>query len=236
MKLRNLAGPLLVACILLTPSLAFAKSRSDIYNGATCLPYPAGANAVPYSYWLVGLAQGAFCHFTMPDGWSVDELSYVLYLGQVGGYDPLRVQLCVYTVGSNPVCGAETTISPNGLVNWVAPPNNLPASASGAYLKVSFPPDTVARFQQFIPHWVKPSAIYDVLKDLSAPFAGLGAYVDYARTAFDSGNLNGARAQLDAFENEVRALVQSRQVGPVQGMKLLASAAVIRDQMARGGR
>ena len=74
MKLRNFVGRLLVACILLMPSFAFADTRSDIYNGATCLPYPAGANSLvqllvvrPRSRWLA--------HFTMPDGWTVDELA-----------------------------------------------------------------------------------------------------------------------------------------------------------------
>ena len=143
------------------------------------------------------------------------------YSGEVGGSAPLRVQLCVYAVGANPVCGAETAIPPNGLVNWVAPPNNLPTFASGAYLKVSFPQDTVATFQQFIPVWVKPTFIWDLLKDFSAPFAGLSAYVDAAKAAFESGNFDAARRALDAVEREVGVLVQNRQLGPSQGVQLL---------------
>jgi hypothetical protein len=152
------------AVFALTLSLSFAplpssaETRSDVYAGATCIPYPPfdADNAVPYSYWLYGFRQSAYCHFAQLSSWDVDDLSYVLFEGVVAsGTLPLRVRLCVYST-STYTCGAEKTIEPGGAgVNWVAPPGTPPSYASGAYLRVAFPTDKVSAFKQFIPVWTR---------------------------------------------------------------------------------
>src|SRR5690348_18368155 len=49
-------------------SSALAATRSEVINGATCVPYPpygsSNVAAVPYQHWLYGFGQGAFCHLT----------------------------------------------------------------------------------------------------------------------------------------------------------------------------
>jgi hypothetical protein len=158
MRLRTIAQRLLVACILLAPSLAAAETNSQAYNGATCIGYPAynTSNHHPYSYWMYGFGQSAYCHFTVPSGWSVHDLSYVLFQGIVGSASPpLRARLCVYVTGSSAVCGTESTISAGGSVNWVSPPASVPTWASGAYLYVRFPDGYVSVFHQFVPVFVR---------------------------------------------------------------------------------
>ena len=159
MKSRTLHSHVVVA---LTLSLSFAplpssaETRSDVYAGATCIPYPPfdADNAVPYSNWLYGFRQSAYCHFAQLGSWDVDDLSYVLFEGVVAsGTLPMRVRLCVYST-STYTCGAEKTIEPGGAgVNWVAPPGTPPSYASGAYLRVAFPTEKVSVFKQFIPVW-----------------------------------------------------------------------------------
>lgn len=148
-------GLCLFAAMLVAPTAAAAETRNDVYNGATCTPYPAfdPAGATPYSYWLYGFKQGAFCHFTMPDGWRVRDLSYVLFSGTVSGATPVRVRLCVYVSGSSATCGTERTLTSSMSVNWVAPPA-VPTYASGAYLMVNFPTG-ISVFRQFIPVWTR---------------------------------------------------------------------------------
>jgi hypothetical protein len=161
MKSRTLHTHVVFALALLSslaPTPSPAETRSDVYNGATCIPYPPfdADNAVPYSYYMYGFRQSAFCHFTMPATWTFQDLSYVLFEGVVGsGTTPLRVRLCLYS-SSSKVCGAERTIAPGGVgVNWVAPPGTPPSYASGAYLHVSFPTGHVSLFEQFIPVWTR---------------------------------------------------------------------------------
>lgn len=159
MRTRTLSIPVVFALSLslsFAPSPSSAETRSDVYNGATCVPYPAfnSDNAVPYTYFLYGFRQSAYCHFTMPDDWNVGDLSYVLFEGIVSsGTSPMRVRLCVYSTSST-ACGAERTIAPGGTgVNWVAPPATPPSYASGAYLRVGFPTDRISLFKMFIPVW-----------------------------------------------------------------------------------
>lgn len=161
MKSRTLHTHAVLALALsltVAPALTSAETRSDVYNGATCIPYPPfnSDNAVPYSYYMYGFRQSAYCHFTIPDDWLVGDLSYVLFEGVVGsGTLPMRVRLCVYSTSSK-TCGAESTITPGGFtVNWVAPPGTPPSYASGAYLHVSFPTDKISVFKQFIPVWTR---------------------------------------------------------------------------------
>jgi len=137
--------------IVLIPEVSPAESQ--VYNGATCVPYPPydDANAVPYTYYMFGFRQSAFCHITMSDDRPVDELSYVLFTGSVSS-GTLGVRLCVYSTSSY-VCGPTRTITGSGSVNWVAPPGSPPSYASGAYLRVSFPTDVVSVFRQYIPVW-----------------------------------------------------------------------------------
>jgi hypothetical protein len=137
---------------------ASAETRSDVYAGATCIPYPPFEidNAVPYANWLYGFRQSAYCHFAQLGDWNVDDLSYVLFEGMVGsGTSPMRLRLCVYSTSTH-TCGPEKTIDPGGFgVNWVAPPGTPPSYASGAFLRVSFPTGVVSVFKQFTPVWTR---------------------------------------------------------------------------------
>lgn len=154
MKLASLMKPLIVAAALLAPVLARAESYEEAYNGATCIPYPPfnASNAVPYSHFLYGFQQSAFCHFTVPNGWSVHDLSYVLFTGSVSS-GSMRVRLCVYS-GLTSTCGTEKTLTSSSTVNWVAPPSPIPTYASGAYLSVSFP-SAVSTLRQFHAVWYR---------------------------------------------------------------------------------
>ena len=87
----------LAACL---PSASRAETWAEAINGATCIPYPAFAasNALPYSFFLYGFRQSAYCHFSVPDDWSVNDISYVLFSGTTdGGSEPMRVRLCVHS-------------------------------------------------------------------------------------------------------------------------------------------
>jgi len=158
--MRKALSLLLVAATAagFAPGAASAETRSDVVNGATCIPYPPfdTSNAVPFSFFLYGFGQSAYCHFTMPDGWSARDLSYVLFVGTVGsGSQPMRVRLCIYrSSGLATTCGSERTITPGGFpVNWVSPPSSLPSSAQGAYLSVRFPDGVVSTLQNIVPVW-----------------------------------------------------------------------------------
>lgn len=141
---------------LLLPSPTPAETRSDVYNGATCIPYPPfdSSNAVPYSHWLYGFRQSAFCHFVIPDDWRVDDISYVLFHGLVNpGDGPMRVRLCVYgAIGLARSCGTERTLPDSGnfSTNWVALPGDMPSSPIGAYLSVRFP-NRISVVAYFVP-------------------------------------------------------------------------------------
>jgi len=154
--MRHLLGPLAVAALLSIAGPGSAETRADVYNGATCVPYPPfnSSNAVPYSHWLYGFRQMAFCHFTIPDDWTAEDISYVLFHGVANpGPAPLRVRLCVYDAfGLATSCGAERTLPDSGVfsTNWVAP-GGMPSSPMGAFLSVWFPTDTVSAFAYFIP-------------------------------------------------------------------------------------
>lgn len=154
MNRRRLARPLIAATALLAPALGLAETRSDVYNGATCIPYPPfdSSNAVPFSHFLYGFRQSAYCHFTVPDTWTVDDLAYVLLTGSTSGSAPMRIRLCVYS-GLTSTCGAERTLASSMPVNWVAPPTSIPATATGAYVAVRFPNGDISTLQYFVPVW-----------------------------------------------------------------------------------
>jgi len=159
MKSRTLHTHVVIALALslsVAPSLSSAETHSDVYAGATCIPYPPfnAENAQPYTYFMFGFRQSANCHFTMPADWSVEDIIYVLFIGEVAtGTTPMRVRLCVYST-SSATCGADSTIAPGGAgVNVAVPPGTPPSYASGAYLSVSFPTDRISVFKQFIPVW-----------------------------------------------------------------------------------
>jgi hypothetical protein len=148
----------LALSLTLAPSPSTAETRSDIYSGATCIPYPAfdSGNAMPYSYFIYGFDETAYCHFPQLGNWDVDDLSYVLFEGYVGsGPSPMRVRLCVYG-STTKTCGAERTLSPGGyFVHWAAPPATPPSYALGAYLSVNFPEGQISMFEHFIPVWTR---------------------------------------------------------------------------------
>lgn len=149
-----------ILCFALSAT-SHAETRSDVYNGATCVPYPAfnSSNAVPYSFYLYGFRQSAYCHFMIPDDWAVTDLSYVLFHGVVNpGSGPMRVRLCVYSaIGISTTCGTERTISDSGnfSTNWVPVPSSMPNSPMGGYLSVRFPTDVVSTFNYFIPVFIR---------------------------------------------------------------------------------
>lgn len=153
--MKQLTIPLLLAAMLAAPTAASAETHEDVYNGATCIPYPMSSSTsvtgLPYSSFLYGFRQSAFCHITMPGDWRASQLSYVVFVGSTSTADPLRVRLCLYD-GLTSTCGAERTISGSFGANWVAPPTP-PSYVSGAYLSVRFADGAVATFQQFIPVW-----------------------------------------------------------------------------------
>ncbi len=146
---------LAAALAVCLPATARAETWAENVNGATCIPYPAFAasNAVPYSFFLYGFRQSAYCHFAVPDDWSVQDISYVLFTGTTGGGAPMRVRLCVHSApGFATACGPERTISSSSAgVNWVPLPASMPSYVSGAYLWVSFPTGQISTLQNFMP-------------------------------------------------------------------------------------
>jgi hypothetical protein len=141
-----------------------AETHSENHNGATCIPYPPfnATNAVPYSNWLYGFRQSAFCHFTVPDTWSANQISYVLFEGGTpSSANLIRVRLCTY-YHTSAYCGAQSTISGSSTVNWVAPPTTMPSYVSGAFLSASFPTDVVSVFTNYIPVWYRATSTSSV--------------------------------------------------------------------------
>lgn len=153
MRLRERGYGLVLILVVLSTSVVRADTRSDVLNGATCIPYPPYQDGIPYQFWLYGFGNSAYCHLTMPDQWSVNDLSYVLFTASVSG-DLLRARLCVHTGNSLSVtCGSERTISSSGSVNWVAPPVSMPSFASGAYVHFRFPNGRISTIRQLVPVW-----------------------------------------------------------------------------------
>jgi len=134
-------------------SSAQAETVPEVINGATCIPYPPyqTTTAVPYQHWLYGFREIAFCHITMPPGWSVEDLSYVLFNVSISS-GTLTARLCVHSGSFSVTCGAPRTMSGSASIHWVAPPA-LPSFASGAFVQFQFPRDSVSTIQQLIPVW-----------------------------------------------------------------------------------
>lgn len=148
--------PVIAVAALLAPALAQAEQHEEAYNGATCIPYPPynTTNGLPYTHLLFAYGQNAYCHFIVPNGWSVNDLSYVLFTGSIySGTEPMRVRLCVYS-SSTTSCGPERTLTPGSTVNWVSPPSTAPAYATGAYLSVRFP-KSLSSLQQYFVYWYR---------------------------------------------------------------------------------
>ena len=156
MILRKQLQGLLLVCALAAPSLARAVTRSEVMNGATCIPYPTyqPSSGVPYQHWL-WFSQTAYCHLTMSDEWPVQNLSYVLFNGNAGGV--VAARLCVHSGDFSVTCGPSRTISAGGFaVNWVQPPSPLPPYASGAFMQFTTTPlGQLSTIFQLIPVWYK---------------------------------------------------------------------------------
>src|SRR6266496_6628653 len=81
-RMAIIAAVLVAAALSAFPSTARAEFYSEAYNGATCIPYPWSSSAgIPYQHWLYGFNNSAYCHFPVPNGWLVSQLSYVLFEG-----------------------------------------------------------------------------------------------------------------------------------------------------------
>jgi len=140
-------------------SSALAATRSEVLNGATCMPYPpygsSNVAAVPYQHWLYGFGQGAFCHLTMSDEWPVETLSYVLFSGLTNA-GSLTARLCVHDSSLTVSCGPTRSISGTSTsVNWVPMPPSIPPYATGAFVQITFPSGTVSTLNELIPVWSK---------------------------------------------------------------------------------
>ncbi len=144
----------LAALALGGASPADAATRSEVVNGATCIPYPAfnASTAMPYQHWLYGFGQRAYCHLSMVNDWPVTQLSYVLFSGSVSA-GVMTARLCVHSGDFAVSCGASKTLTPSGSVNWVAPPSPLPSYPSGAFVQFDFPSGNVSTVRQLIPVW-----------------------------------------------------------------------------------
>lgn len=157
---RSLLARLLFTGLVLTmPAIARAESHYTVNNGATCIPYPH-ADSTTAARWLnvlYGFKNMAFCHVAVPNGWSVAQLSYMLYTVHQGGTSPMRISLCVADAyGGSPNCGTEKTTSSGLNVNWVSPPSPVPAAASVAFLMIRFPPGEFSRVFEVIPVFYRP--------------------------------------------------------------------------------
>jgi hypothetical protein len=141
------------AVLVFAPSTARAEFYSDAFDGAVCTPYPmSGTGAsIPYQHWRYGFGQMAFCHFPVPNGWTVNQLSYVLLEGtSPGDFTPVRMRLCVSSFSSFAVaCGPEATLTGSAGLNWVAMPGPQ-SNAATAFVSISFP-SGVSTIQHFYP-------------------------------------------------------------------------------------
>jgi hypothetical protein len=104
-SLARLISTLCVLSALTLPFSASAEIRFDGYNGGSCAAYPgfeAARNtpsALPYSFFIYGFRGSAFCHFSIPSEWKVNEVNQlaVIYNGLANsGSGPMRFRLCVY--------------------------------------------------------------------------------------------------------------------------------------------
>ena len=149
----------LVSIAAASPTASRAETYSEVYNGANCIPYPAfnTSNAVPYSSWLYGFGQSAYCHFEIPNGWTAKQISYVLFEGaSPSNWDNIRVRLCVY-YRTTQACGSERTMAGSSGINWVDLPASMPTYVTGAYLSVAFPNTGASIFMNYIPVWYRPT-------------------------------------------------------------------------------
>jgi hypothetical protein len=148
---------LLLVCALGAPSPLYAATRDEVINGATCIPYPPYRTdvAIPYTHFLYGFSQLAYCHLTMSDEWPVQKLSYVLFSGYSNVV--LTARLCVHSGDFAVTCGLPKTITSGGFpVNWVTPPSPMPTYASGAFMQFTMPAGQhVSVIHQLNPVWIK---------------------------------------------------------------------------------
>lgn len=165
MILRKYIPGLLLACALSASSAVQGETRSEVINGATCIPYPPydqslGHTGIAYQHWLYGFSAHqlfgfAYCHLTMSNDWPVNNLSYVLFTGSVSS-GVLTARLCVHSGDFAVTCGNSSTISAGGFpVNWVAPPSQMPPYVTGAFVHFVFPGGQVSTIRQLIPVWNK---------------------------------------------------------------------------------
>lgn len=156
---RAVVTQFLVAGLMLTaPTLARAETHATVKNGATCIPYPNESYVgIAYLSWLWGFRDMATCHVEIPNGWSVNQLSYMLYTVSQDGASPMTISLCVANpYGGAHACGSPRTTTPGLNINWVAPPAPMPAAAGVAYLVIRFPHGEYSRVLQVIPVFYRP--------------------------------------------------------------------------------
>jgi hypothetical protein len=138
----------------LTPAAARAQNRSETFNGATCLPYPASAG-FPYKHWLFGFGQTAYCHLNMTTEWPLANLAYVLFEATVYS-GTLTGRVCVHSGSLTDTCGPPATITTTSAsVTYAIQPVVTPPYQTGAYMQFTLPPGVWTTIQQIIPDWYK---------------------------------------------------------------------------------
>lgn len=147
---------LALVCSAGVSATASAQTRTEVINGATCIPYPPfdATNAAPYNHFLYGFRQSAFCHINMSNDWRVGDIAYVLLTASTSDVStPIKIRLCVYGSGSLSVsCSGEKNLT---TVNWVALPGSLPSSPAGAFVRLRFPTGKISTIRSVIPVWTK---------------------------------------------------------------------------------
>jgi hypothetical protein len=139
----------------LSTAVARAQNRSEVINGATCLPYPNQASVgVPYKHWLYGFSQTAFCHLTMTTEWPLANLSFVLFEATMNS-GTLTGRVCVHSGNFTDTCGSPATLTAPSSVTIALPPVVTPAFQIGAYMQFTLPPSTVTTIHLIIPDWFK---------------------------------------------------------------------------------
>lgn len=194
MKRSLLTLLIAVLSIAAVPVASNAETHSENYNGATCLGYPpfVTTNSLPFQNWLYGFRQVAYCHFTVPNTWWPEQISYVLVEGVTeSAGDLMRIRLCMY-YRTTSTCGTEKTLSGLSGVNWAGPPGTMPTFVTGAYLFVRFPTEKVSVVTNYRPVWSRPTPMASLaiesadlaVSDLVAADEGAKKWVSGLREAF----------------------------------------------------
>lgn len=160
MKPATLMQVLVLVAIVLSSSIVMAEESRQVMNGATCTgnpPYTMSLSVWPFEFFLYGFGGDAFCQITMPDGWSTRDLSYVLITGSAEDNNEVKIRLCVAKnhTSRETACGNQRTLTGDPAVQWVAPPSPMPSSASGAYVRITFPNNKTSTIRNINVNWKK---------------------------------------------------------------------------------